>query len=200
MDQGSTIVLVDCDFRRRAAISHSLAGTGIHVEPFENVSELLQRWPHGVVALVADEDDTIRELIEAMAQNGKWIPVVAYAPKPSVPRVVRAVLAGALDYLDWPVGEAQVRAAIALAQESGAAIGNVRLREAMARSRIQKLTRREREVLEGVADGLSNRKIGERLAISPRTVEIHRANMLGKMGAHHTSEAIRIAIEASLVA
>ena len=65
---------------------------------------------------------------------------------------------------------------------------------------MQKLTRREREVLEGVADGLSNRMIGERLRISPRTVEIHRANMLNKMGASHTSEAIRIAIEASIVA
>jgi DNA-binding CsgD family transcriptional regulator len=50
-----------------------------------------------------------------------------------------------------------------------------------------------------VARGLSSRKIGEMLAISPRTVEIHRANLLHKMGANHTSEAIRIAIEADLV-
>jgi len=64
---------------------------------------------------------------------------------------------------------------------------------------VQKLTRREREVLAGVAAGLSNRLIGEKLAISPRTVEIHRANMLNKMGASHTSEAIRIAIEAALI-
>ena len=56
------------------------------------------------------------------------------------------------------------------------------------------------EVLEGVAHGLSNRLIGERLRISPRTVEIHRANMLHKIGVTHTNEAIRIAIEASLVA
>ena len=55
-------------------------------------------------------------------------------------------------------------------------------------------------MLAGVAGGLSNRMIGEQLEISPRTVEIHRANMLTKMGAQHTSEAIRIAIEASLVA
>ena len=200
MEQGNSIVVVDCDFRRRAGISHSLAGTGIHVEPFERIDEMLLRWPRGVVALVADEADAIHELIGAMAQNGKWIPVVAYAPEPAIPRVVRAVLAGALDYLDWPVGEEQVRAAIDMAMNSGTSVANARLREAMARSRIQKLTRREREVLEGVADGLSNRLIGERLDISPRTVEIHRANMLNKMGASHTSEAIRIAIEASLVA
>ena len=113
--------------------------------------------------------------------------------------MVRAVLAGALDYIDWPVGAAEVRTAIMLAEQSGAAIGNARLREAMARSRMQKLTRREREVLSWVADGLSNRLIGARLEISPRTVEIHRANMLTKMGASHTSEAIRIAVEAAMV-
>ncbi|WP_292924834.1 response regulator transcription factor, partial [Novosphingobium sp. SCN 63-17] len=74
-----------------------------------------------------------------------------------------------------------------------------KLREALARSRVDRLTKREREVLAGVAGGLSNRMIGEKLSISPRTVEIHRANMLTKMGANHTSEAIRIAIEAALV-
>ena len=54
-------------------------------------------------------------------------------------------------------------------------------------------------MLVGVAAGMSNRTIGEKLEISPRTVEIHRANMLTKMGANHTSEAIRIAIEAAVV-
>jgi DNA-binding NarL/FixJ family response regulator len=73
------------------------------------------------------------------------------------------------------------------------------LREAVARSRIERLTPREREVLSGVAGGLSNRAIAEQLAISPRTVEIHRANMLQKIGANHTSEAIRVAIEAALI-
>ncbi len=55
-------------------------------------------------------------------------------------------------------------------------------------------------VLGRLAVGMSNRLIGEQLDISPRTVEIHRANMLTKIGAQHTSEAISIAIEASLVA
>ena len=77
--------------------------------------------------------------------------------------------------------------------------GNAKLREVMARARVEVLTRREREVLSGVASGLSNRLIGEKLSISPRTVEIHRANMLNKLGARHTSEAIRIAIEAAMV-
>jgi FixJ family two-component response regulator len=134
-----------------------------------------------------------------MTDDANWLPLVAFAVDPGTNRVVQAVLNGAIDYLAWPFGEAEVRAALAVAEESRDAMGSVRLREAMARSRIQRLTPREREVLAGVADGLSNRMIGERLAISPRTVEIHRANMLNKIGANHTSEAIRIAIEASLV-
>ncbi|MFM5917895.1 MAG: response regulator transcription factor [Novosphingobium sp.] len=197
---GQSIVLIDSNFRRRAAISHSLAGTSIHVEPFESVQEMSRRWPQGALIMVGDEDAVLHDLFAAMTENGCWLPVVAYAEAPSIPRVVRAVLAGALDYLNWPFGESEVLAALSMAEIGGSGIGNAKLREAMARSRVQKLTRREREVLAGVADGLSNRRIGERLEISPRTVEIHRANMLNKMGASHTSEAIRIAIEASLVA
>ena len=194
-----TIVLIDNNFRRRAAISHNLSETSLHVEPFESVEEMSRRWPQGALMLVGDEDEVLHHLFAAMSESGHWLPVVAYAEEPSIPRVVRAVLAGALDYLDWPLGEAEVRQALAIAEIGGSGIGSAKLREAMARSRVQKLTRREREVLAGVADGLSNRRIGERLEISPRTVEIHRANMLNKMGANHTSEAIRIAIEASLV-
>lgn len=200
MEKRQNILLIDSDFRRRASVSHLLAGTEIHVEPFEDLDEMALRWPRGGVILACDEAALIHDLLGHMTAAGSWLPLIAYGAQPSTPRVVRAVLAGALDYLDWPFDERDVRQALAVVEHSEGLSGNVRLREAMARSRVQKLTRREREVLEGVADGLSNRLIGERLAISPRTVEIHRANMLTKMGANHTSEAIRIAIEASLVA
>lgn len=173
--------------------------TGIHVEPFEDLAELGRRWPDNGLILVHDEGLAIRRTVELMAQMGDWLPVIAYSETPGPTRVVQAVQAGAVDYLDWPFGEAEVRQAVIVAEESRTSQSGSRLREAMARSRIQKLTRREREVLAGVTDGLSNRMIGERLEISPRTVEIHRANMLTKMGASHTSEAIRIAIEADLV-
>lgn len=199
MRHSDILILIDADSRRRAAISHFLAGSGIHVEPFEDVNELAQRWPRDGVILAHDEGDTVPALIRRMTDDANWLPLVAFAVDPGTNRVVQAVLHGAIDYLAWPFGEAEVRAALTVAEESRDALGSARLREAMARSRIQRLTPREREVLAGVADGLSNRMIGERLAISPRTVEIHRANMLTKIGANHTSEAIRIAIEASLV-
>ena len=80
---------------------------------------------------------------------------------------------------------------------SGAAIA-AGSRKTMALSRIEKLSKREREILAGMVDGLSNRLIGKHLSISPRTVELHRANLLSKIGARHSAEAIRLAIEASL--
>jgi len=199
MQARQTIILIDSDFRRRAAISHCLAGTAIHVEPFEDLSELAHRWPREGMLLVHDEGAVVEQAIARMTDAGHWLPLVAFSHAPGTNQVVQAVLAGAVDYLDWPFGEAEIRQALAVAEESRDALGSSKLREAMARSRVQRLTRREREVLAGVADGLSNRMIGERLAISPRTVEIHRANMLNKMGASHTSEAIRIAIEAAVV-
>ncbi len=196
----SNLVLVDSDFRRRAAISHCLAGTAIHVEPFEDIAELIRSWPRGGMILLHDDGLIVRALLEHMTEIGRWMPLVAFAEAPETAQVVKAVLDGAIDYLTWPFGVGEIRQALLVAEESVGTLGSNRLREAMARSRIRKLTRREREVLSAVADGLSNRLIGERLEISPRTVEIHRANMLTKMGANHTSEAIRIAIEAALVA
>ncbi|PKB14444.1 LuxR family two component transcriptional regulator [Novosphingobium kunmingense] len=199
MRTGETLILIDGDSRRRAAVSHLLAGSDLHVEPFEDSSELASRWPSDGVILAHDDTGIVRDLIDAMSRSMKWMPLVAFAQQPGTAQVVRAVMDGASNYLAWPFTVEEVRRAAAAARESHQAMGSLRLREAAARSRIQRLTPREREVLAGVAAGLSNRLIGERLSISPRTVEIHRANMLNKIGASHSNEAIRIAIEAALV-
>lgn len=199
MEEISNLILIDSDMRRRAAISHLLSTNSIHVEPFENISELSSSWPRSGIILIHDEPNAINNLIEGMAQQGNWFPVIAFSEEPSPQRVVQAILDGAIDYIGWPISDGALTEKLRSSASRVNALGNARLREIMARARIERLTRREREVLGGVANGLSNRLIGEKLAISPRTVEIHRANMLNKLGAHHTSDAIRIAIEASLV-
>ena len=66
-----------------------------------------------------------------------------------------------------------------------------------ARNLLSNLSGREREVLEGLTNGGSNKDIARILSISPRTVEIHRANMMNKLGARHAAEAIRISLEAA---
>lgn len=199
MEHVSNLILIDQDSRRRAAISHALAASRIHVEPFENIGELAMSWPRSGVVMIHDDAGSIGELIEKMAADSEWYPIIAFCEEPSPRQIVQAVLDGAIDYVAWPISAKELNDALASAIDKSEAAGNTKLREVMARSRLDRLTRREREVLDGVASGLSNRLIGEKLAISPRTVEIHRANMLNKLGANHTSEAIRIAIEAALV-
>jgi len=193
------IILVDGDLKRRAAISHYLGSHGIHVEPFESVGELTGHRPRQGLILVNDIDGTIPALTDLLVQSGNWLPVVAFAEAPAPRQIVDAILGGAIDYLAWPFDDAELGQTLEYAEERAENVGNAKLREAMARSRIERLTPREREVLVGMAAGHSNRTIADQLAISPRTVEIHRAHMLQKIGATHTSEAIRIAIEASLV-
>ena len=193
------LTLVDSNSRRRATVCHTLTDSGFHVEPFEHVPEILECWPHRGVILAHDDGRAITELLKHMTDTGNWLPVIAYSEDPCPQQVVNAIFSGATDYVGWPFEQEQLTGILIKAQEQGNSTRNVKLREAIARSRIDCLTRREQEVLSCVANGLSNRLIAEKLAISPRTVEIHRANLLNKMGAKHSSEAIRLAIEAALV-
>ena len=214
MEYDQKLLLIDSNSRRRAAICHMLAqgkstwnddqGGGdsgnvrYHTEPFEDVREFIARWPQVGTVLVEDGNDTIPHLLDTMTRHGVWMPVVGFAEQPRTHRIVQAMLEGAIDYLEWPFGLEDITVVLQAVENGAEKVSSLKMREAQARNRVQKLTKREREVLAGVAGGLSNRLIGERLAISPRTVEIHRANMLHKMGAHHTSDAIRIAIEAAI--
>jgi FixJ family two-component response regulator len=194
------LALVDSSSQRRAAITHCLAGSELHVEPFDSLNELKRSWPRTGTILLEDSGTNIGDLLEAMTDSGNWLPLIGLKEQPSTESVVHAILNGAIDYLEWPCSAEQLINAAKCAEISFSTRATLKLREARARSRVQRLTSRERQVLAGVADGLSNRLIGAQLEISPRTVEIHRANMLTKMGATHTSEAIRVAIEASLAA
>jgi two-component system response regulator FixJ len=200
MSHRRSLALVDSDFRRRAAISHQLASIDFHVEPFEDLEEMQRAWPRSGIVLVEDRVGSLRDAVRAMADDCNWLPLIAFSEAPGTTDVVRAILEGAIDYFQWPCSADQLVRMIGIAEKSGANFANAKLREARARRQVQSLSRRERQVLAGMAEGLSNRLIGERLLISPRTVEIHRSNMLTKMGARHTSEAIRIAVEAELVA
>lgn len=198
MSLSQTAYIIDSDVRRRGTISYCLVNTGLHVEPFESADDLLSHSPKSGFLLVHDQGSTIKALVACISESGHWLPVIGFAEKPTPLMVVRAVQDGAIDYISWPCNGGQVLEAILRAETTARRLRNVRLREVLARGQVGRLTRREREVLSGIASGLSNRAIGGKLAISPRTVEIHRANMLTKMGARHTSEAIRIAIEANI--
>lgn len=192
------VFTIDQDVKRRASLSFYLNNHGTFAEPFENIDEFIRCWPKSGVILIHDEEKAVVTLMHEIASRHTWLPVVAFSENPEPSRIVEAVLGGAIGYANWPGdGDALIKAIVNAGTRSGAAIA-AGSRKTMALSRIEKLSKREREILAGMVEGLSNRLIGKHLSISPRTVELHRANLLNKIGARHSAEAIRLAIEASL--
>jgi len=115
-----------------------------------------------------------------------------------VPTAVQAMKAGALDFIEKPIDEDRLLAAVDAALRDG----SHKLRDAeaaQAAQRIAPLSPRERQVLNGIVAGKANKVIAYDLDISVRTVEVHRARLLARLGTHSMAEAIRIAVMAALV-
>jgi FixJ family two-component response regulator len=192
------ISVFDQNISRRAKVCYQLAAVGLYAVPLESIEELSRDCEEGSVMLVCDEDDAVSRFAQLTASDGILTTIVAYAESPPASQIVRAIQAGAIDFLAWPCEPELLATSLRHALANGKRSIALRLRSAAANSRLRRLTRRERDVLNAMTQGLSNRLIGEKLQISPRTVEVHRTNMMNKLGAGHTSEAIRWAVEASL--
>jgi len=136
------------------------------------------------------------EVQEALRSKGVTLPVIIMTGHGDVSLAVQAMKAGAVDFIEKPFEKAVLISAIdqALDQLKRSAASRERSDEALVR--LQALTPREREVLDGLAKGLPNKTIAYDLGISPRTVEIHRANLMSKLGARSLSEALRLAFAA----
>jgi two-component system response regulator FixJ len=125
------------------------------------------------------------------------LPVIVVTGHGDVATAVQAMKAGAVDFIEKPFDEERLLAAIVMAL-AGAVHGS-REREATdAARRIAALSRRERQVLDGLVAGHANKAIAHDLGISTRTAEVHRARMLERLGTRHTAEAIRLAVMATL--
>jgi FixJ family two-component response regulator len=192
--------VIDPDSRRRARIAFELAHRNLHAEIYESLSEFGSAVPDDGAVFIADEPGFCGpgELRAMLDRLGSSLPVAAYAAEPLPERIVEAMLHGALDYLRWPFDAKLLETAMLRLSCEGERRASRAQRGASARAAIDHLSTREHEVLGLMVEGDSNKEIGRRLGISPRTVEIHRGNMMRKLNARSPSDAVRLAMYAGL--
>ena len=194
--------LVDDDEAIRRSAGFMLKTSGYQVKAYASGVELLKDardLPAGCILLDVrmPEMDGLQVQRE-LQEKGITYPVIVMTGHGDVGVAVQAMKAGAVDFIEKPFEKAVLLSAIEEGFNRIAQVGRSRSRADEAQVRLQALTPRERDVLEGLVRGHPNKTIAYDLDISPRTVEIHRANLMGKLGVASLSEALRIAFAAGL--
>lgn len=138
------------------------------------------------------------EVQQALLERGIAMPVIILTGHGDISIAVRAMKAGAVEFIEKPFEKATLLAAIAAGFDRLDGLGRRSEKALEAAVLIAGLTSREQDVLKGLADGLPNKTIAFDLGISPRTVEVHRANLMTKLGVRSLSDALRIAFAANL--
>ena len=198
MEQPFTLHIVGGNSRSRAEQARLAFTMGYHAEVYADIYEMFEMPPRSGVIVACDDAiaDGVQALLNALGEEGIWLPVVAASHQPDVDDVVQAIKAGALDYASLPLDRAELTRLATRFMADAGRHAEARRKLVEARSRISNLSKREREVLDWLSEGCSNKAIARALEISPRTVEIHRANMMDKLGAGHAAEAVRMRMEA----
>jgi two-component system response regulator FixJ len=192
--------LVDDDEAIRRSAGFMLKTSGFHVRTYESGVELLKTAsnlePGCILLDIRMPGMDGLEVQTALRDKGVGLPVVIMTGHGDVGLAVQAMKAGAVDFIEKPFEKAVLLSAIEQGMERLMRATRDGSRAEEAGVRLQVLTPREREVLDGLAGGLPNKTIAYDLGISPRTVEIHRANLMTKLGVRSLSEALRIAFAA----
>lgn len=197
MTQRLTLHVVDPDPRSRGEVVRGASGKGHAAHGYDALDSLLDRAPDdGLILLgLAVFEEQGEALFGRLDRARLWSPVIGMGRDPDIGLAVAAVRAGLLDVLRLPFDPAWFETRLGAIAAEAERHARARRRMAEARSRIGRLTGREREVLDWLTAGRSNKAIAREMAISPRTVEVHRANMMGKLGARHPADAVRLRLE-----
>lgn len=200
MSEEKLIHLVDDDDSVRRSVGFMLKTSGYAVRSFASGTELVKEAkklePGCILLDIRMPGLDGLEVQQQLRGMGVSLPVIIMTGHGDIPLSVRAMKAGAIDFIEKPFEKAALLKAIDEAFSSMAQSDFGRARSKNAAVRLQILTVREREVLDGLAKGLPNKTIAYDLGISPRTVEIHRANLMSKLEVRSLSEALRLAFAA----
>jgi two-component system response regulator FixJ len=194
--------LVDDDEAIRRSAGFMLKTSGYKVITYASGVELMNEAkelePGCILLDVRMPEMDGLQVQQALKSRGIGLPVIVMTGHGDVGVAVQAMKAGAVDFIEKPFEKAVLLSAIQEGLSRIEQAGRNRARAEEAQVRLQALTPRERDVLEGLVRGHPNKTIAYDLDISPRTVEIHRANLMSKLAVASFSEALRIAFAAGM--
>jgi len=198
MPDNRIVHIVDDDEAVRQSLAFLLSSTGLAVRLYDSASAFLA----GLASvkggcLITDmrmPDMTGLELLHQLRAKACGLPAIVITGHGDVALAVEAMKAGAVDFIEKPFDQEAILTAVKAALERGGEGGDT---TAIA-ARLASLSERERQVLEGLIAGHPNKTIAYDLGISPRTVEVYRANLMTKMQAKSLSELIRMTILAEI--
>jgi len=203
MSQDKNVYVIDDDPAMRDSLDFLLGSAGFRVRVFDSaqvfLDELAALEPGRVVTDVRMPGIDGMEILRRVNAGARKLPVVVMTGHGDVPLAVEAMKLGALDFLEKPFEDERLIGMIetALSEQQNGSKGDAASADMAAR--VASLTQRERQVMQGLVTGQSNKTIAREYDISPRTVEVYRANVMTKMQAGNLSELVRFAIRAGFV-
>jgi two-component system, LuxR family, response regulator FixJ len=197
------VYIIDDDKAMRDSLDFLLESAGFDVTLFESAVSFLDALPGlGFGSVVSDVRmpglDGL-ELLKRMKTSHSPFPILIMTGHGDIPLAVEAMKLGAVDFLEKPFEDDRLVAMIELALRQGEPAAKSELVAQEIASRIATLSPRERQVMDGLIAGLSNKLIARDYDISPRTIEVYRANVMTKMQANSLSELVRLAMRAGLI-
>ena len=195
------IFVVDDDRHVREGIRSLLETEGRTVEDFDSCEGFLAAYRPGRQAcLLVDgylPGMTGLELLQRLQARGDGLPAIMITGNSDVPMAVAAMKAGASDFIEKPVGRAELLAGVERALEQSRDTSKLSEWRREASARVGKLTSRQRQIMEMILAGHPNKNIAGNLNLSQRTVESHRASIMKKMGAKSLPSLARLALAAA---
>lgn len=200
---GTTIFVIDDDAAVRRSLSRLLSTESYQVEEYESAAAFLARIPYqGKGCIILDVNMPGLDgmaLHEQLLACGYDLPVIFLTGHGDIPMSVSAMKRGASDFLIKPVDEAVLLTTIAEAIANYETTYNQHLSEQTTQARLNTLTLREHEVLQHIIAGERNKEIASQLAISEKTVKVHRARVMEKMGVNSVAELVRVCMEIGVI-
>jgi two-component system response regulator FixJ len=190
--------VIDDDEAMRQSLAFLFASARIQAETYESATAFLtalpQIKPGCVVTDVRMPGLSGIDLLRRLRELGIALPVIVITGHGDVPLAVEAMKSGAVDFLEKPFDDEILLSAVRAARSTQATDQERQALKAAINERLASLSNRERDVLQGLVAGNPNKTIAYDLGISPRTVEIYRANVMTKMQAGSLSDLVRMAL------